>query len=275
MGAASSSNTLENTLKVAMSSFNKVQQSCVGKGPHDKGVALIQSISLENIHNTTVDLSDWSQIAKIDVDCMLSTQMQNTISADVEEKMAQLANSTVKGWGIGESDANNVQKNFTDLATKISNTINNTCMKQIVETQSLRLKDVSGSYIHITNLHQNQDIVLKCVQNVVSNSESYAKIKQDESQVAKASVIGLDLGELLAILVVLLVVGGLFIYGMTQSGVGGGMTVMGLLIIVGLFVLIAWYAKKNCYILCDKKDTNAADDSDNAPTPAPAPSDHS
>lgn len=207
MGAAYSSNTLNNVLDEILQIINTNSQSCRVAGEQ------LQELNFTNI--TTLDGKgivisglNWDQMAQINASCYQSSNFTASLTSAITQAFNQAATSTVSNYGIGFSDAQNIVNNYTSLTEQIVNTVQQTVQTTMSQNQSINFSGVtaSGITVNFLNWSQTMGIVSSAVQNVVNNSNLVSTVQQAVSQTATATVSGINWTLIIVVIVVCLCV---------------------------------------------------------------------
>lgn len=251
MGASSSRNTIENHLSQSLDITSSAIQDCSSSINADQKFVIKTKGS--------IDLKDINlkQMVTFSSSCLQSTDLENKIDSSLLQHMQQAAESAVKGWGIGFASATNTTRNYTDLALAISNEFKQNCRSEIQATQLVDLEADGNVVIEGYNADQTIGAVRDCIQNSKAVSGIVNKTVQEVEQKASATVAGLDLGAIIALIVGLVVVVVLVVVLKSSGGGGGsgGGTSWTTYIIGGIFLLLAIGGAVTYFMVKKKSDS--------------------
>lgn len=230
MGASRSKNEIDNTLKQSIESLNEIVQDCSSGITAEQGVKIVAKGNV-NLQDINLD-----QMVTFSSSCLQSNDTESKIDAQLLQSMQQAAESAVKGWGIGYSEASNLTRNYTDLRYSISNAFKQDCRSAIMASNLIDVESSDGSVsVSGYNAKQTLDANRDCIQNSKAVSAVAAKVQQTLDQKATATVAGLDLGSFIALIVGLVAIALIMVFG--KSGGGGGGSSIIWFVLIGLIVL--------------------------------------
>lgn len=215
MGASVSRNTIENHLSQSLDIASSAIQDC------SSGINADQKFIIKAKGDIDLRNINLKQMVTFDSTCVQSTDLENKIDSQLLQHMQQAADSAVKGWGLGFAAASNTTRNYTDLALAITNEFKQNCRNTIQASQVVDLESTEGN-VSIDGYFADQTVnaVRDCLQNSKAVSGITNKTVQEVDQKASASVSGLDLGAIVALIVGVIVV--VLLVVLMRGGGGGG-----------------------------------------------------
>lgn len=169
-----------------------------------------------------IDLIESKNYANFDSNCLLSSELDQSIKAVITQQANQIAEAINKGLGIGANVSSS--KVTADLVTRLSedirNSITSTCKNSFIQSNSIGFK-ISGSDVTIgaIKLENSLNATTSCVMNNLEKSQNYMELKDIVDQSAKSKNSGLDLTSIFLIVgIIIAVFIGISFLSNTSSG---------------------------------------------------------
>ncbi len=260
MGGAASVTMSKNTTNIINNMVNNISNDMTKDcGVNSTNTQSIK-ISLRNIDNCSLDMSNISQgmNSSVSLDCAQSQVTKIDLETALKNAVDQLAESTKSAGTMSLIDVTNTE-NFTDLKNTVDNIIkNDSLMKAINNSTNAQNNDITidgfrcfplttrdiygnvtttGDSLKFGNISQQltSNVVAKALQNSDDLVKAVQKVDNDISQAAKSTNKGVfeSIGNMMSgfsgamiVLVFLICVVGYVVYGKSglqngQSGQGG------------------------------------------------------
>lgn len=211
---------------------------------------IVQNVKLSTDQTQIISVSDvdgdvvisgntFTQKAAVNIKSLMNTLIQEDIQQALAAEMAQACKSIVSGLNLFQvADAQNQINLLVKASIELINTVSQTCMSSIEQTQVITITRVKGSVYIQGNLSQQfADILGSCVQDAVSKNSILQNLQARIDQSAASTAIGLDIWQLVVLV--------LIVMGIPVVAVIGGVAVAGrylfpLSVAAGIGCLVAW-----------------------------------
>jgi len=234
MGGAVSTNAINDGVKVMTQTINSSTQDCI------YNVSQNEASEIKVSGGSTVNVGDidFSELASVDTQCLSSSSTQTTAQQNVSETATQLAQATVGAFGIGISDANNVQNLWTQIGDDVVNAYTQVCADNFTTTEVSKIKASGGSTVNVgvINYSEQFNSLQDCVQQNVTSTSSSQMLQQILEQSAKSEVEGI-LGPLIFLVVIILVIVGAVVFGGTKALTSKKFWITVIIIVLVYFIL--------------------------------------
>ena len=151
------------------------------------------------------------QGATIDLTQVATTMVDQQFEQELKIKVAEAAEAMTSGINLmNSSKTENVLRNFVNLSTRITSSVNNLCLSKTEQDQSITVKitdsDVAGTELRFDDntMTQIADQVADCTTDVVTNQKYKNLVDQVFDVTATSTTEGFSLWALVALGVVVL-----------------------------------------------------------------------
>lgn len=160
-----------------------------------------------------------NQTANLNMDALAKQISSQTAQQDIVQRLSQQATAITSGINIFQSsDADNTMNAFLDVGMSVASNIGQICAASNNQNQAITVNAVAGN-VSITDNQQDQvaGAFVKCMQDSSATNSAVQSVQQSVDQSAVAKSEGLDLWELIILLVVVGVII-LLVIGMVAFG---------------------------------------------------------
>lgn len=200
MGSAHSTNVANIISNIMSKETSEVMARQVASGAQDQGISIIGGSGTLNIEGNKE-----SQTMNINMDGLAKALSTQVSQQNIVQELTQAATSSVSGISFSNSDASNIMNDFLNVGLNVSSNIGQICEAAGRSSQSINVVDRDGE-INIKGNVQEQvsNIIAKCVQDATSSNSAVQSVQTSLSQSATAKVVGLDLMQIIALILIIL-----------------------------------------------------------------------
>jgi hypothetical protein len=199
-----------------------------------------QFITISDTDGDVVISGDnFTQKATINIQSLLDTLSKENVRQNLTYEIAQACKSVVSGLNLLQfPNAENEMNAFFKASAELINDVSQTCQASVSQSQSITVTRTKGSVFVVNDLtSQLSDILGTCVEKAVNNNSVFQQLKEKINQQATSEAKGLDLTQIIILILVIL--------GVPVVSVIGGLTVVGrytfpLSIVVGAGCLLLY-----------------------------------
>lgn len=217
-----------------MSVMNTYTQQCHAP------ITQTQNLDLSNITNSTILARIRAgQAVNFNLQCYQEALADNKLTQELANSAAQSADALAQALSLSRAEASNVASLLTEASVDVRNTFRQECFQPIAQMQTVRIREIAGSYIDVAvDYQQRVQSAINCTLDAVSRTDAIQQVKQTIQQKATAKVEGL-LGGLCSCLLIVLVIAGAVILGGARALLNPYVIGLIVLIIIAFFFL-AW-----------------------------------
>ncbi len=238
MGGAVSTNATSTVVKLFAEEINNISQDIVSLNSSNQIIDIEGNIVKGDIN---IKGNAFESTIQMNMKAVLDATATNSAQQELTQKLEQSAKSLVSGIPVlSYSSANNIINTYLESSIKLTNTISQSCKAYADINQSII---VSGNTTEGSiNIEQNSfksaiQSVVDCINTAITSNSSLQKTDQEISQIAEATVKGINpLMIILAIIIVLAILGSGVIYGGSKM-----MKIIGPILITLGLVLVGYY----------------------------------
>lgn len=184
---------------------NEISNTCASNTSQINNIKF--KIIDSNVDIGTIDQKNYSNF---DSKCLISSELDNKISEEVQNQANQIAEAINKGLGIGVNvtDSKVTSEQITKLSTELRNIVKNNCTNSFIQQNTIDFF-IEGSNVTIgaIDMENNLTATTDCVMKNIEKSTTYTQIKNTVDQATKSANEGIfgDLGTILIIIVVAII----------------------------------------------------------------------
>lgn len=200
MGGAFSSNTIKDGVDVIANVLVESTQTCQTTNNQEIDV----NITATNGGTVRVEKLTIGQLVSTNIACTQTNDVQSSIDNSLDQVISQVASATAQAFSIpgNSAFARNNTKLWTQIATTIKESFNQTCNQHLVQKETVNFTANDGTIITgPLDFNQNVDSMITCIQNNSSVTDIKNQIQQNLSQSATSKIESI-LGPILAVLIV-------------------------------------------------------------------------